>query len=233
MYGGRTDYVSGGRIFEGGLFEWEADALAAPPFPSSGRALVTAAGAGRETRVLASRGFRVVAFEPSALATHGIRDSRAWGDVTFLRGSHSDFVAAVEQGTGPLASIAKSGDFDMVIIGWESMSYLASNAERIELLKAVRQVAPRAPVLMSYIPGGGTESRRHRWRHRLRGTKDAEAVRGEAWRPITGFFWMLSDDDVDEVAHAAGYEVVKKRRTPYGHAVLQPVRTGTRTKTDG
>lgn len=222
MYGGRRDYVAGGRIFEGGLFEWEADALSGEPFPSQGRVLITAAGAGRETRVLAERGFQVVAFEPSSLAEHGLRDSAGWGDVTFLKGSHADFVSAVTDRQGPLASIPASGAFDAVIIGWEGMSYLSDNAERIELLRAVRRVAPEAPLLISYIPGPAVESRPHVGRSRFRGSKSGDRTRGGAWRPITGFFWMLSDDDVDEIARDAGYEVVKKRRTPYGHAVLVP-----------
>lgn len=48
----------------GGLFEWEAAALAAD-FPVTGRIVVTGAGAGREVPALLERGYDVVGYEPN------------------------------------------------------------------------------------------------------------------------------------------------------------------------
>jgi hypothetical protein len=101
---------------------------------------------------------------------------------------------------------------------------------RAELHRAVRALAPTAPVLLSFavdgavaqpVPGKG------RVRDGLRRAFAAlhapgSSEPGDRFFPSSGFFAYLSRGELLELAAAAGYGVESYEEAPYPHAVLAP-----------
>ena len=227
-YSRLNTYSPGGASFREGLFEWELAALTSPHFPRSGRILLGAAGGGRELAELCQRGYEVVAFEPApALAEAAGAVAAPYPASRVIAASFADVVQAVENGSGSLAPHVCGKEFHAVILGWTSFSYVWRE-ERVPLLQALRSLAPRAPVLLSYMVNADEfEGRLGKLRPglrrllRLTGAR-ALAQPGDGFHPWSGFFQMLTPAEVQAVARRAGYQVAYVKGSPAPHALLVP-----------
>ncbi|MGD0497251.1 MAG: hypothetical protein ABSC23_02340 [Bryobacteraceae bacterium] len=227
IYGRAKGYLPGGCVFEEGLFAWEQVAIRQPPFPQAGRILLGGAGGGRELAQLCRLGYEVVAFEPSEPLLEGARQavSRYPGSAV-VRASYADFVTAVEHQSGPLAPYILSTAFDAVILGDGSFGYVVGEADRRRLLRAIRALAPAAPVLFSFFLNDDPESG---WLDRLRpliqglfrllGSPSARQ-RGDVF--YAGFAHCLTPDELRAAAADSGYRVVFLRTSRPPHAMLTP-----------
>lgn len=233
VYAEQATYLPGGHRFKSGLFPWERRAFDLPIFPRSGRVLIGAAGAGRELVALEERGFSVVAFDPCAPFADAARDVADPLKSTVLHASYADLVAATEGRGGPLASAIEGPPFDAVVLGWGSLSHVLPSTERTALLRAVRAIAPDAPVLTSFAIEGDSSAppeSKGRIRDTLRrvfGALHAPGVSeaGDHFFLNGGFFAYLGRDEIVRLAWAAGYEVAHYDDTSYPHAILVPLRT--------
>jgi hypothetical protein len=124
--------------------EWFARRLPAPP----ASVLVGAAGQGPEVAELVTRGYRVDALEPSPA---GARASLAAGAETVLVARYEDLARAVLEGTSGPASGLAARRYDAVLLGWGSLSFVLEARERARLLRACDRLAPRGPILSSFL----------------------------------------------------------------------------------
>ncbi|MGD0497255.1 MAG: hypothetical protein ABSC23_02360 [Bryobacteraceae bacterium] len=229
IYGQRKDLLPGGRTFEEGLFDWERLAMRQPPFPQAGRILLGGAGGGREVAQLCGLGYEVVAFEPSEPLLEGARQvvSRYPGSAV-ARASYADLVTAVERRSGPLAAHLLNSSFDAVLLGWGSFGYVAAEADRRRLLRAIRALAPAAPILLSTDWNRSAEDGRlDRLRPLLRGLfrllgYPSARQRGDVFLSDAGFSHCLTQDEIEADAGDSGYRIFYCRTSPYPHAVLMP-----------
>ena len=236
LYSNQSTYLPGGHRFQSGLFPWEKRALDAAWFPRSGRALVGAAGAGREVMALVERGFEVVAFDPCAPFVDAARKVAPVDRATIVQASYADLVDASAGLGGPLADPLVGPAFDAVILGWGSLSHVMPASARTELLRAVRALAPHAPVLVSFAlepelaapaASGGKGRVRDGLRRAFRALRAPGASEvGDHFFPNTGFFSYLGSDELVRLAWEAGYEVRSFEEAPYPHAILVPAGTG-------
>lgn len=242
LYADQSTYLPGGHRFQSGLFAWEQRVLDSPLFPKSGRVLLGAAGAGRELVALLERGFSVVAFDPcepfveAALRVAStLSDASAAARATVVHASYADLRRAADARDGPLAFLAApaSPPIAAVILGWGSLSHVSPSSERLALLRAVRRLAPAAPVLASFAlepdsaapPGskGRVRDLLRRLFTALRAPGLSEP--GDHFYPDGGFFSNLSSDEILSLAFRAGYEVALFEDGPYPHALLAPLKT--------
>jgi hypothetical protein len=230
LYADLTAYLPGGQRFLSGLFPWEKRCLDSGLFPRAGRVLVGAAGAGREMMGLVERGFTVVAFDPCKPFVEAARTIAPAGRATVVHASYADLVDAVAGRGGPLADAVAGPPFDAVVLGWGSLSHVMPQVARADLLRAVRTLAPGAPVLASFalepekahaVSGKGRVRDGLRRAFAALGAPGVSEV-GDHFFPRTGFFSYLDTDGVVRLAWEAGYEVPLFEETPYAHAVLVP-----------
>jgi hypothetical protein len=227
LYDGLRTFYPGGETFDGGLFDWERAALA-PPFPTSGRILVGAAGAGREMAELAKLGYEVVAFEPAAaLADAAKKMAATYPACEVVSACYAGLVEAVESASGPLAAQVCGRKFDGVILGWISFSYVWRQ-DREALLNAVRTLAPHAPVLLSYLRNeersdGWLLTFRDSFRRflRLAGARNL-AEPGDSFLPWAGFYQSLTPEEVRVLADRTGYRPVRMNSPDAAYALLEP-----------
>lgn len=228
IFGHARTYYPGGSTFERGLFDWERAAITSPPFPPSGRILLGGAGAGRELAGLCKMGYKVLAFEPSAaLAEAAVAVAAPYPESKVICASYRDLVLAVEKGSGPLVPHVCHGEFDGVILGWTSICYVW-RPEREALLKALRTIAPRAPVLLSYwLTSDQSEGRLGKvrgWIRRLLRITGARTLAepGDAFFPWTGFLQRLTPEELQSLADWTGYQPAYMRSQPEPHAIFIP-----------
>lgn len=235
-YRSQDTYLPGGHHHEHGLFDWEEAALAKAPFPQPplqpeggpARWLVTAAGGGREARVLAARGFSVDAFEPNDVLLAGAREVAArHPSLRVHEGDYADFGRAARGEGGPLAAVGEAR-FDAVLLGWGSITHLVDPAAHRALLDAVKIVAPKAPVLVSFfLRTDEPQGRAARARLKLKGAFQALGGRaappGLLYETAGGFVYWFTEREIRALAEAAGYVVVAFAPHPFPHAVLLPL----------
>jgi hypothetical protein len=175
-------------------------------------------------------GYEVWAFEPSPELVRGGHAAITADDrVVLVEGDYSDLVALAHGKAGRLASFAGQR-FDAVILGWGSLSYVYPHAKRLELLEAIRTLAPDAPVMLSFIPrlasagenGKSAALRRALRRVLPRAGAQNEIDGGEVFVPWGGFACALSPDEIRALARATGYRTILIESEPYGHALLSP-----------
>ena len=211
IYGGQTVYSPGGSTFQDGLFSWEREEIAAS-FPPSGRILLGGAGGGRELVELCKAGYDVLALEPvPALAAAARAAAAPYPRSKVITASYTDLVHAAEQRSGPLAAHLCGVDFQGVILGWTSFSYVWKD-EREALLKALRRLAPHAPVLLSFfaredVDDGRLAKLRDWYRRLLRrvGAKDLSEP-GDIFHPSAGFHCSFTPEEIYSLAREAGYD---------------------------
>ena len=232
VYSGKDNYLPGGWIFEVGLFDWEQAAFATPPFPTGGRILLGGAGAGRELVQLCRRGFDVVAFEPSERLYECARQIVSpYSKSTVVRASYGDLVTAAERGTGPLAAHVLGDSFDAVLFGLASFNYVCPEADRQALLRATRAIAPKSPLLLSFLSRRpdeetGTLDRLRQPLRRLFELLKAPGARcpGDRIMLENGFIHYLTLDEIRTAADHSGYRIAYciQGNTPQPHALLMP-----------
>jgi hypothetical protein len=177
-----------------GLWLWEREALRRF-FPSAGRILVGAAGAGREMVALHRAGYSVEGFECAhTLVEAGqviLRDAGCAGRLTWA-----------PAGTVP----ALEGQFDGAIMGWSGYMYIPLRTQRVKLLQDFRALLRcGGPLLLSFQTREHCERRMY-WS--ARGANWFRKVRGAP--PVAagdyldnGFkHWFNRDDVAGEMAEA-------------------------------
>ncbi|MFN2399294.1 MAG: class I SAM-dependent methyltransferase [Gemmatimonadaceae bacterium] len=230
LYSRQQTYKPGGRIFEGGLFEWEKQAIEKSPFPASGRILLGGAGGGREIIALRDRGYEVVGFEPSeplVMAAQAAITQKP--GASLVRASYADLAKAVSGNGGPLASITTTR-FDGVILGWGSFSHVLEDAARSELMDSISRLEPTAPVLLSFLPtdkveGGTPGPTRRRFRRAL-ALLGAPSARRSGYGLLGwgAFYRGFTETELTSLAARHGYTIPYLKMDPYPHAVLVPSR---------
>ena len=185
----------------GALHEWELEWLKlAPPPPA--RVLVGGAGYGRECAALAARGYRVVAYEPSAEAAEACADH-----APCVVGTHEDLTLAVERGAGPLAAMIDDEPFDVVWLGWGSLSHVLGRADRRRTLLASARLS-RGPVFASAWVSDMPRVSTTRVRWFLAGARIGAALGGEArdfsltYGPQSGWAVVIQRAELEECAVA-------------------------------
>ena len=222
----RAVYLPGGARFEAGLLDWEAMVLERLSLPPQARILLAAAGGGRELAPLLARGHEVVAFEPNEALLSGANAVSARGaGAPVFRASLEDLIEAVLRGTGPLAGVI--GPFDLVLLGWGSLSHITEPGTHVALLRAIRALSPKAPVVASFLlrPAAHSESRAQslvrRVVHRTLGGRVPPAEL--AYIPRAGVAYRFSPDEIRRLASAGGYAVRLLDTTRDGYAIFEPL----------
>lgn len=230
IYDRQRSYGPGGELFALGLYEWERRLIATPPFPPPpARILLGGAGGGREVIPLRDRGYEVWSFEPSPqLVAAAQLEIGARTGASLVVGDYDDLVRAVRGESTRLSSIA-SQRYDAVILGWGSLSYVTPEAARLALLVALRNLAPNAPVILSFIPRLDSDERGRpaalrrglrRMLPRLGGKSASDS--GELFVPWGGFASALPLDEIERLAIQSGYRPAILETEPYGHGLLVP-----------
>jgi hypothetical protein len=236
VYSRSRGYVVGGEYFLHGLWAWEAALLDDPRVPRSGRALLAAVGGGRELKVLLERGYEVFAFEPvgplfeSARSVGVAAGSRA----LVVQASYQDLVAKAEGKSGPLDGLA--GRFDLCVLGWGSLSHLTEPGAVLETLRAVRALAPDAPVIASFLlrtkgtpdVKGGARKLRHGLRRLFEAAGASAVPEGLRFGTAHGFYYQYLASEFTELCGRAGYEVAVIGEMPHPHVLLLPSATSDR-----
>lgn len=229
MYGRQHQYLPGAPLHEQGLFDWEREAVTTPPFPAQGRLLLGGAGGGRELLGLCRLGHSVAAFEPSPQLVDGARAvARQYPDAEVASGSYEDLIRHVGGESTPLEHLL-ARRFDGIILGWGSLSHVLDRDAQLRLLRAFRKLAPGAPVLASYSvrvpPSDRSEGQRgaglrHRALPLLR--RIGTVSPGVTFSPSYGFLYNFQPGEIDGLAHASGYAIVRSDARMFPHAVLAP-----------
>jgi SAM-dependent methyltransferase len=222
-------YLPGGTTFERGLFQWERTLLERPEVPRAGRVLLAAAGGGRELKALAQRGYDVTAFEPNPVLREGAQQVAAQCGGLVLDGAYADLSLALH-GRGPLRVLRARAPYDLVVLGWGSITHVLEEDDRLALLESVRALAPSAPVITSFFlrPESGHGGRTERLRRALRatftklGAPNGAAPEGLAYEAGGGFVYAFTESEVQALAHRAGYAVAVLESSPFPHALLIP-----------
>ncbi len=234
VYGRQAYYWSGADEGRQGLFAWESTAIErffpAPP----ARILIGGAGGGREAWALFELGYDVCAFEPSEVLVRAFADHRGTlsDGPTMYRAGYQDLPRLEEPGGEDSGSkqptdLTELGPFDAGILGWGSLSHLASDAECREAVGWFSRVV-RGPILASWQGPHARLGRRQRWFRRLlpgRRQRDEAAVFD--WN--LGFYRTIELEELTEliaglglVPLGGGAEPPGAAREDYPHAVFGP-----------
>lgn len=219
-------YVEGAPFFERGFFAWETQVLARLALPRGSRVLVGGAGGGREMRALAREGYVVTAFEPCArLADAADVLARGLAGTRVLRGGYADLLAAT-RGGGPLAPLAGSGPYALVLLGWRSVSHVIDPEARAAIFAALGELAPHAVVVASFLPrlpapNAGSGRRTLRRALAALGAPGTRPPGGEFF-PNAGFAVALSKGDLERDASPTHTLVHHDDATGEGVAIFEP-----------
>jgi hypothetical protein len=230
LYARQPGFASGGNSFRHGLQDWERSLLTSPEFPRAGRILLGGAGGGREIVEFAKRGYQVVAFEPSSLVESAVAVGASLPGVVVVRAAYVDLIRAVEAGDGPLAT-AIAGQFDVIVLGWCSFSHITTDAERIALLRAIRRLAPAAPIVLSFVSDASVSGRGERVRRIVQAAlRPVGAQPGSRLRfsPQFGFMHPFSVAEISALAEAVDCGVADAEHASRGHCVFVPQSVGSR-----
>jgi hypothetical protein len=232
VYADLPTYLPGGARYRSGLFSWEKRLLEMPQVPRAGRVLLGACGPGRELVELVARGFAVVAFDPCEPFVEAARGAIPPGhDAQVVLASYDAVVDAAAGRGGALATACAGKRFDLVVLGWGSLSHVMPSSARAALLGALRALAPEAPVLASFglvteiAPWGHGKGRLRDALRRLFAAAGAPGVSEDHdhFLPTTGFLAYLDRGELQRLARESGYEIAEMDEAPYPHALLTPV----------
>lgn len=212
-------YASDGRFGDrnhnrSGLREWEV-ALIERHCPDTGRVLVPAAGGGREVLALATMGYEVVGYDPSARLVELGR--RLIADVGVN--------ATMLQTSGNTLPPGLGEPFDWVLFGWGGISHIRGAEHRRAVFTDLQNVlVPGGVVIVSYLDREegnrrfGLAYMTAVWIRRLRRSKEIV----EPGDTIDGSFdhYFTHDEIAAELA-AAGLEVIDRVAAPYAAIVCR------------
>jgi hypothetical protein len=228
IYQKDSGYVAGGKYFQQGFFDWEKKLLQTP-FPSSGKILVGGAGGGREVLALLKRRYDVWAFDPADFLAQALDQLQAdHENFVGWKESYKEFVSSYASDRRKFFQDRRLSSIDGVILGWGSFSHVLDSETRENLLKTLRELAPKAPVIISFLTR--SEAQTSRWDRtrpflqrafRLLGAS-GRRQEGDVFYPGSGFVHLFSLNEIDELARFSGYEVVSIEKSPYPHALLLP-----------
>lgn len=213
IYAGRSEYAPGGSVYERGLFDWERLAISHAAFPRSGTILVPAAGAGREVLPLSRLGYDVIGFDACAELVGSGRTAirEAGSSAVLVEGTFEEFERAVGGAQNRLSSILHRRAPAAVMIGWTSFSCLTSHEARLGFLRAVRTLAPTAPVVLSYLrgPRRPPPSRLRRMLRRVyvAAGSPGRASDGLAFISHAGVMQFVDEQEIADLAERTGYTV--------------------------
>ncbi|MDP3278756.1 MAG: hypothetical protein Q8Q09_26430 [Deltaproteobacteria bacterium] len=233
-YNSQRNYLPGGSIYVNGLFSWEESLLANEHIPQSGRVLLGAAGGGREIQGLAQRGYDVTAFEPNPVLREGATQTATQfaGKAHVFDGRYEDLTEAT-RGHGPLASLKESPAFDLVILGWGSLTHILEEKTHTQILRDCRALAPKAPLMMSFfirsessaISQGKSDRARALIRRTLAPFRSHQEPisQGLGFESSGGFVYAFTETEIHALALKAGYEVALFSTQSFPHAILLPL----------
>jgi hypothetical protein len=196
---------------ESGLLSWEDQAIE-QFFAECHSLLITSAGAGREVISLSQRGYHVVAFDcVQPLVLSGQKILTELGLAAQLVLSPADEVPP------------GLGTFDGLIIGWGGYMHIVGRQRRIAFLQALREhVGSGAPLLLSFFirPPASTYfttiARLANFWRRLRRSHEVVEV-GDHLQGLFNHYFIK--EEIEAELAAAGFELVRYRTIPYGHAI--------------
>ena len=225
-YGRAITYDPASSAFRKYLFPWEEQVIDKffPPPPA--RILVGGAGSGREVFALASRGYEVVAFEPSRALVESMSSMVSEGiDVKVFRAGYDDLphLSPAKPGDS-MANLEDMNTFDAAIVGWGSFLHLTSKESRVRTLKAFAK-ATKGPIVVSFLsfrPTAKDIPPASKLRRFIPGNFNREA--GNAFSVYIGFYHEMHEAEIIEIANQSGLKMVHLntdgRDTNWPHAVL-------------
>lgn len=226
LYSREGSYMPGRGHVERGFFPAEEYAFRARPLKPGSRILLGAAGTGRELVTLVERGFDVTAFDPCAPFAAAARSVAPEADV--IDAAYADIVAAAENKSGPLAFLHEQPPIDGIMFGWGSLSHVLPHVERVRLFRALRKIAPNAPIYASFLfRPETTDFTRGRARNALKRIfttlgAPSTSEKGDHFSPYIGFFSALGRAEIDELAADSEYDVVHFDAGADAYAVFEP-----------
>jgi len=226
LYGRTAKYHGATSHNESGLFAFERAAIEEffPAPPAS--VLVGACGGGRELLALRALGYRIAAaYDPVTAFVSELKQDARLTDISdrIHVGSHQTLRELC-----PLVE-SKRESIDAVVVGWGSYTHVLGSKQRVQFLRSVRALCPRAPVLLSFFTDVGDDEgpRVNALRAtlvKLLGTGSKAIESGDRLhRGIGGVHFFTEASFTDEVRRA-GYDVLRYREHDfsYAHAVLSP-----------
>jgi hypothetical protein len=193
-----------------GFFLWEREAIRRY-FPTGGRILVAAAGAGREIIALAKCGFLVNGFDCCApLVESGQNELK----------KHR--INAKLDYAPPSTVPGYAGHYDAVLVGFSGYMYIPGRARRIRFLRDLRDfLSPGAPLMVSFVEG--VPGRHRIWTARIgsavRRLRRAEPIEEGDWLKAGFQHHFVRQQVVSEMSEAGLDLVYYSGGTGDGHAV--------------
>jgi len=197
------------------VFPWEREAVRRffPKPPA--RVLVGGAGSGREILWLCSLGYEVAAFEPAPLLVE-LAAQRCGGERLL-----ACVTAGYEQLVSGVPAIARHAPYAAVVLGWGSLSHVADPRVRGALFDCMRELAPEAPVLLSWIPPKPSGPKREALRALLRRLGMRARLPNDSYQAHLGFVHSFDEGELDQLARRARYAIADLDVLD-PHAVLVP-----------
>lgn len=226
LYSREGSYMPGRGHVERGFFPAEEYAFRARPLKPGSRILLGAAGTGRELVTLVERGFDVIAFDPCAPFAEAARSVAPEAEV--IDAAYADIVTAAENKSGPLAFLREQAPIDGIMFGWGSLSHVLPHKERVRLFRALRKIAPNAPIYASFLfrpeTADFTRGRARNALKRIFTTLGAPSTseKGDHFSPYIGFFSALGRAEIDELANDSDYDVIHFDAGADAYAVFEP-----------
>jgi hypothetical protein len=200
-------YRAGSPEFRHTLFNWEAEAIASTFPDPPGRVLIGGAGGGREAFALASRGYQVVAFEPSAILARSMVEHGPGGaDVQALIGRYEELPWLTNAATGARFDVRAGGPFEAALFGWTSFSHLRTRAARVSALRGVGELT-NGPVMLSFYARRPQVASPAGFFHRTAGALGLR-FEGDLFTPYVGFYHLSAPDELAAEVRDAALEPV-------------------------
>ena len=200
-------YRAGAPEFRQALFNWEIEAIARAFPDPPGRVLVGGAGGGREAFALASRGYQVVAFEPSAALARSLADHAPPGaTVEAFVGRFKDLPWLTNQTNRARVDMRQQPPFDAALFGWTSFSHLRTRDARVAALRNVAGLT-NGPVLASFYTGRPRPTPPAGIFHSV---AQALGLRftGDLFTPYVGFYHLSTPDELVGEVRDAGLDTL-------------------------
>ena len=213
------------------LFDWErrlfADELPKPP----ARILLGGAGDGAEALPLRAAGYEVHAFEPAEGCLPPLRAAVGpCGSASVL--CYQDLIEApAERARAEAAARLAARRYDAVLLGWGSLNHVLEPDTRLELMRVLARLCSDGPILLSFVLTRESEPERRsrafelgaragEWLARMRSLPQPTAAERERFWAHAGFVHLFSERELNELAEAAGRELVL-HDGPYAHAAFR------------